>query len=185
MLHGTLAYLINKNGDSISCIYRSKKGIRLHPFKTGLYNIEYILNSYAKEIDTEGNLEELIKYVLKFIKRRMIVFIITDISGMKSITEDTLKKLSFIHDVMCINISDALMTGENSFDVDIEKYIPNYILEDEKLKKLEIDLKAKIYEDIKSKFKKYKISTTTINNKDSIINDIFKLLERRKNENIC
>ena len=104
---------------------------------------------------------------------------------MKSITEDTLKKLSFIHDVMCINISDALMTGENSFDVDIEKYIPNYILEDEKLKKLEIDLKAKIYEDIKSKFKKYKISTTTINNKDSIINDIFKLLERRKNENIC
>ena len=111
MLHGTLAYLINKNGDSISCIYRSKKGIRLHPFKTGLYNIEYILNSYAKEIDTEGNLEELIKYVLKFIKRRMIVFIITDISGMKSITEDTLKKLSFIHDVMCINISDALMTG--------------------------------------------------------------------------
>ena len=115
----------------------------------------------------------------------MIVFIVTDIDGMSSISEETLRRLSILHDIMFINISDALMTGENSFDVDMDKYIPDFILEDDKLKKLEIDIKTKMYEETKAKFRKYKIITTTINKQKDIVGDIFKLLERRKNENVC
>ena len=185
MTTGTLAYLVNKNGDSIGTIYKGKDRIKLFPFKSGLYNIENILSSYEKEISSESNLEDLIKYVLKFIRRRMIVFIVTDIDGMSSISEETLRRLSVLHDIMFINISDALMTGESSFDVDIDKYIPNFILEDDKLKKLEIEIKTKMYEETKAKFRKYKIITTTINKQKDIAGDIFKLLERRKNENIC
>lgn len=184
MTMGTICYLIDRNGDSISAIYNGKERIKLFPFKTGLYNIENILNSYEKEIDSENNLEEIINYVLKFIRRRMIIFIITDIDGMSSISEETLRKLSLLHDVMFINISDALMTGYNAFDVDQDSYIPDYILEDKKLRDIEMEIKTKIYNETKEKFKKYKIITTTINNKKTIVNDVFKLLERRKNANI-
>ena len=76
------------------------------------------------------------------------------------------------------------MTGYNAFDVDKDCYIPDYILEDQKLKDIELDLKTKIYEKTKEKFKKYKIITTTINKQKEIVNDVFKLLERRKNANI-
>ena len=114
----------------------------------------------------------------------MIIFIITDIDGMSNISEGTLKSLSLLHDVMFVNISDALMTGYNAFDVDQNKYIPDYILEDDKLKDIEIEIKNKIYDQTKEKFKKYKIVTTTINNQKDIVNDVFKLLERRKNANI-
>lgn len=184
MTAGTIAYLVNKNGDSISAIYNGKSNIKLFPFKTGLYNIENILTSYEKELDTDGNLENLIKYVLKFMKRRMIIFIITDIDGMSNISEGTLRSLSYLHDVMFINISDALMTGYNTFDIDYDEYVPDYILEDEKLKNIELEIKTKIYEETKEKFKKYKIVTTTINRQKDIVNDIFKLLERRKYANI-
>ena len=184
MAIGTIAYLIDKHGDSISAIYRGKESIKLFPFKTGLYNIEKILNSYEKEIDTENNIESLINYVLKFIKRRMIIFVVTDIDGLNNISEETLRKLSLLHDVMFINVSDALMTGYNAFDVDKDCYIPDYILEDPKLKDIELDIKTKIYEETKEKFKKYKIITTTINKQKDIVNDVFKLLERRKNANI-
>ncbi len=184
MATGTIAYLVDKHGDSISAIYKGKKSIKLFPFKTGLYNIEKILNSYEKEIDTENNIESLINYVLKFIKRRMIIFVITDIDGLNNISEETLRKLSLLHDVMFINVSDALMTGYNAFDVDKDCYIPDYILEDQKLKDIELDVKTKIYEGTKEKFKKYKIITTTINKQKDIVNDVFKLLERRKNANI-
>lgn len=184
MATGTIAYLVDKHEDSVSAIYRAKENIRLFPFKNGLYNIEKILNSYEKEIDSNNNLEELVEYVLKFIKRRMIVFVVTDIDGMSNISEETLRKLSLLHDVMFINISDALMTGYNAFDIDQNSYIPDYILEDEHLKEIELEIKTKIYEETKEKFKKYKIVTTTINRQKDIVNDVFKLLERRKNANI-
>lgn len=184
MALGTICYLVDKHGDSVSAIYNGKKNIKLFPFKTGLYNIEKILNLYEKEIDAESNLENLINYVLSYIKRRMIIFIITDIYGMNNISEESLRKLSLLHDVMFINISDAFMTGENAFDVDQDSYIPDYILKDEKMKEIELEIKTKIYEETKEKFKKYKIITTTINKQNEIVNDVIKLLERRKNADI-
>lgn len=184
MATGTIAYLVDKHGDSISAIYNGKDNIKLFPFKTGLYNIEKILNSYEREIDAENSLEDLISYVLKFIRRRMIIFVITDIDGMSNISENTLKKLSLLHDVMFINISDALMTGYNAFDIDQDSYIPDYILEDEKLKDIELEIKSKIYDKTKERFKRYKIVTTTINKQKDIVNDVLKLLERRKHANI-
>lgn len=184
MAMGTIAYLVNKNGDSISAIYKGKENIKMFPFKTGLYNIERILCSYEKDIGTENDFENLIKYVLKFIQRRMIIFIVTDIDGMSNISEETLKRLSLLHDVMFVNVSDALMTGYNVYDVDQDSYIPDYILEDEHLRNIELEIKNKIYEETKERFKKYKIVTTTINKQKDIVNDVFKLLERRKYANI-
>ena len=184
MAMGTIAYLVNKNGDSISAIYKGKETIKMFPFKTGLYNIERILCSYEKDIGTENDFEDLIKYVLKFIQRRMIIFIVTDIDGMSNISEETLKRLSLLHDVMFINVPDALLTGYNVYDVDQDSYIPYYILEDEHLRNIELEIKNKIYEETKERFKKYKIVTTTINKQKDIVNDVFKLLERRKYANI-
>ena len=67
MATGTLAYLINKNGDTFSAIYQGKERIKMFPFKTGLYNIENILTSYERDMGTQSNIEDTIKYVLKFI----------------------------------------------------------------------------------------------------------------------
>lgn len=184
MAIGTIAYVVNKHGDSISAIYRGTNNIRLFPFQTGLYHIERILNYYDKEIDSENNLDDLLDYVMKYIKRKMIIFIVTDINGMANISERTLKKISLKHDVMLVNISDALMTGYNTFDIEQENYIPDFLLEDEKLKEIEIEIKNKIYQDSKERMKKYNIVTTTINRQQDIVKEVYKLLERRKNANI-
>ena len=157
MAIGTIGYLVDKHGDSVGAIYKGKNSIELFQFNTGIYNLEKILSSYEREMAVENNLEDLIKYVLKFIRRRMIIFIITDIDGMYNISEDTLKRLSLFHDVMFINISDALMTGYNAFDMEAHNYIPDYILEDDKLKDIELEIKTKIYSETKERFKKYKI----------------------------
>ena len=183
MTTGTIAYLVNKHGDSVSAIYKGKENIKFFPFQSGLYNIERILNCYDKENDVENDLEILVDYAMKYIKRRMIIFIITDIDGMVSLSEQTLKKISLKHDVMIVNISDALMTGINAFDIEQENYIPEYLLEDERLKKAEIEVKNQVYESVKEKLKKYNIMTTTINKQEDIVKDVYKLLERRKNAN--
>ena len=184
MTVGTIGYIVHKHGDSIAMICNGKERIELTPFKNGLYNLEMLLNKYEKNIDVENNIEELINYVLKYIRRRMIIFIITDINGMNNTSENTLRKLSYLHDVFFINISDAMLTGYNAYDIDEEHYIPDFILEDKKMQQIESELKNKIYRKTKNKFKKYKIITTTINKQRDIVNDVFKLLERRKHANI-
>ena len=181
MTLGTIGYLVNKNGDSISTIYQGKDKITMMPFKVGLYNLENVINLYEKNIGEENNLEELIKYVIKNIRKRMIVFIITDINGMSSISEDTLRRLAYYNDIMFVNISDALMTGYNAFDVDDDEYVPDYILDDKKMKDIEQELKNNIYEETNKKYKKYNIFSITVDREKDVVESIVKLLERRKN----
>ncbi len=184
MTVGTIGYLVCKNGDSIGAIYKSKNNIKLFPFKVGLYNLENILTFYEKEIREENNINEIINYVLKFIKRKMIIFIITDIEGINNISEKNLKKLSLLHDVMFVNISDALISNENSYDIEQDSYIPKYILNDKKLRKIEIELKNKMCNKVEEKFKKYKLITIKIDEQKNIVKNILELLERRKNADI-
>lgn len=183
MTIGTIAYLIDKNGDSVGAICNGENGIDYFAFNTGLNNIEKILTHYEKEIPYNGNLNKLVEYVYKHIKRRMIVFIVTDIDGINSITEDTYKKLSSMHDVMMINISDASISEIDSYDMDQENYVPYYMWEDEKLKEEELRIQKEMYDEAENKLKKYKIAVKTIDCQKKIVNDIFKLLERRKNAN--
>lgn len=183
---GTISYLANKNGDYVGAVYNKNSEISFFPFKEGLFNIEKILSNYDSDVDCSDNsyLDKALEYLTKNIKRRMIIFIITDMKGMDSIKEQTLKRLSGQHDVLAINISDADMTGDNAFDIDENSYIPRLILEDPKLHELEEKMKKKIEEKNKKMFEKNRISTTTISKADEIVPKIIELLERYRNANI-
>ena len=184
MTLGTVGYLIYKHGDSIGAIYQGNENAKFIPFQTGLYHLEKMITSYEKTISNETSLEELINYSIKCIRKKMIVCIITDLDGMSNISEDTLRKISYSNDVIFINISDAFLTNLHSFDIDKEKYTSSFFLEDDKLKELEYSLKTKLYEETKERLKKYQIMTTTINKEEEIVNDVLRLLERRKHANI-
>lgn len=180
---GIIAYLANKNGDFTGALYGSKSNsVSYHPFKNGLYNIEKILSKYDKEVENSSasSLDAILKYVVKYIKRKLIIFIITDLEGMESVEEASIKQASIMHDVMFVNIGDAYMTGENAYDTDTSFYIPELILKDEKLFELEKQAKEEVYLSCMEKFKKYKISTTTINSVKEIVTKIIELLERHK-----
>ena len=110
-------------------------------------------------------------------------FIVTDIDGMSKVSEETLKRLSILHDVMFFNVSDAYLAGSSGFDIESSSYLPDFILEDKKLQKLEFDLKNKLYEETEAKFKKYRVMWETFDSQKHIAFDIIKLLERRKNAN--
>ena len=186
MAAGTMAYLANKNGDYVGAVYDKEGLISYFPFREGLINIERILSSYDSDSEKIENtsLEKSLNYINKFIKKRMIIFIITDLEGLENISEDILKKLSLRHDVLIININDAYMTGKNAYDIENEMYIPKMFLEDKKLYELEKKAKEELYAKCEKKCKKYKISIATISNNQEITNKTIELLERHRNANI-
>lgn len=183
---GTISYLANKNGDYVGAVYNKNDEISFFPFKEGLFNIEKILSNYDSDVDCNDNsyLDKALEYLTKNIKRRMIIFIITDIKGMDNVKEQTLKRLSGQHDVLAINITDADMTGDSAFDIDENSYIPHLILEDPKLHELEMKMKQEMEEKNKKLFEKNRISTTSISKSEEIVPKIIELLERYRNANI-
>ena len=185
MSAGIMAYLADKNGDYVGAIYNKDEEVIYNPFRNGLYNIEKILTNYEKDIEKSktSNLESILEYLIRHIKRKMIIVVITDIEGMENIQENTLKNLAISNDIMFINISDAYMTGENSYNVDENFYIPEIILKDIKLQELEKEAKEKIYKSCLNKLKKYRISTTTVDTDKEIVTKIIELLERHKYAN--
>ena len=183
---GTISYLANKNGDYVGAVYNKNDEISFFPFKEGLFNIEKILSNYDSDVDCSDSsyLDKALEYLTKNIKRRMIIFIITDIKGMDNVKEQTLKRLSGQHDVLAINITDADMTGDSAFDIDENSYIPHLILEDPKLHELEMKMKQEMEEKNKKLFEKNRISTTSISKSEEIVPKIIELLERYRNANI-
>ena len=150
-----------------------------------MYNIEKILCNYESDIKgtNESNIEKSLEYIYKNIKKRMIIFIITDLEGMDSIDENILEKLRIKNDVLMINVNDAYMCGELAYDVEENFYVPKLVLNDKKLRELERKQRTETYTKCIKKFEKHKVFTITIDNEKEIIIKIIELLERQKDAN--
>lgn len=185
MSAGTIAYLANKSGDYVGSVYNSNN-IVYHQLKMGLYNIEKILNEYNADVEKadNSNLEKSLDYIVKHIKKRLIIFVITDIDGIENVSKNTLEQLTYMNDVMFINVNDADITGSKGFNIDSNKYIPELIFKDKKLQEYELKMKKQMYENAERKLKKYGISMVSIESNSEVPLKIINLLERHRNANI-
>lgn len=178
-----MSYIANNHGDYTSSLFYSNNGLDNVAFNSSPLNVEKILSSYEKNISIENqiSINDMLNHVIKNIKKRMIIFVITDLAGMDSVTENTLKQISILNDLMFINISDAYMTGNVAYDIDKRSYIPKSILTNNKLFDLEKNKRNEIISSCNKKFNKYGVSSITINKENEIVTNIIDLLERHKN----
>lgn len=178
---GTIGYLAIKNSDYVGMLYSNNDKIIYKPLKYNLYNLEEYLCSYEKSCINNGlDLNNILKYIYKSFTKKMIIFIITDIKGIDNINYKILKELSQIHDILCVNINDKLLFGENIYDLDEQNYIPDIISNDPNLNKLEKEIKQKLLKESSKKLKKIKINLVSISSLDQINNKIIELLEEHK-----
>ena len=176
---GILGYLAAKNGDNVGAIYNRNGYIQYHQLRTGMHNIERILTNYDKENfeGWEADLEKSLSYIAKNIKRKMVVFIISDAIGIRDISESTLKKLVSQHDVLFVRIGDADYTDGTAYNLDKSAYIPEFITGNKKLIRMEQETKQRMDEKNKDKLLKYRMISTQINSEKEMVDRIIELLE--------
>ena len=186
MSAGIISYIADKNGDYVGAAYDKDDEVNYYNFKSGLYNIERILGTYEKEVENTNisNIDNVLNHICNHIKKRLIIFVFTDLSGIKNIKETTLKKVSTLHDILLININDAYMTGDKAYDVESSKYIPKLLFKDAKLHELEVKAKEELTKECTEKLEKYGIQSVTIDNNKECGNKIINLLERHRYANI-
>lgn len=179
---GTIGYLAVNNGDYVGMIYNMEDNIIYNPFKNNLYYLEQFLTFYERDgaINNCEGLNKGLKYLSKNIHKRVIVFIITDLSGLEKIDQRLLKEISACNDVLLININDAFIFGKNLYDVENNYYIPQFVSSNKKIKEIEINLKQEMYEKYVENLKKMKIDVVSINGLSDINFKIIELLERHK-----
>ena len=180
---GSLAYLVNKNEDEISCVYNKDDKIFMSPFKSGLSNIEMHLNNIENNIDkdTKYTINDLLEYSLHNSKRKMIMVVISDIAGLRELDEKIVRRIVLAHDLMFININDASMFGENIYDIESSKDLPKFITNNKKIQEVEEKERTKIIEEKTTLLKKYRVTVGEISSKSEIVNKLIDLLERHNN----
>ncbi|MCR5618345.1 MAG: DUF58 domain-containing protein [Clostridiales bacterium] len=181
---GTLAYLVSRNGDYISSVFSTERSMQYFPFKTGLMNIENILQAYDKALTprNESGIVRALDYIMRNIRRRMIVIIVTDMEGKRSISDTLFKRLATMHDVLLIDISDTDASGSIVYDVETFDFLPDYFTKDKKLLKREAKRKEQIEKESSDKLKKNGIVWSKFDNTDDIAVKITELLARHKLE---
>lgn len=182
---GTVGYLAAINGNNVGAIFNVNGMIQYFQLKTGLINVERILTEYDRS-DLEGydaSLEKSLNYITRYIKRRMIVFVITDAAGISSISDDTLKKLVWQHDVLFISVTDGNISDGNAYSVDRGMYVPEYVAQNEKLKKIETDTKEKLRLDNEAKMKRHSIVSAEISCQEELVDRVTELLGGHKYAN--
>ena len=183
---GTIAFLIDRHGDDFAMMHSIDKGYDFTYFRSGNVHFENIMNRYAETIKLEPkyNIGEVLDYVTENIRRNMVLFVITDMAGVRTIDEKLLKKLTYNSDVMVINIDDAYLHGENVYDMDEGRYADSLFLHSNIHFRAEERNRRKHMEEAVELFKKYKVGLTSIKNEDEIVDNIVELFERHRYENI-
>lgn len=164
MSAGTLAYFVNKSGDFVASVFMTNDGIKYFPAKTGLANIELILESYRKNvtIDNETDINDCLEYIVRNFRQKMIIILVTDVRGFYNITETNLKRLLVMHDVLALNISDASVEGTNTLNLGNMNVMPAFFTKNKKLKSAMKNKNLNMQKEITDKLKKFGISCSTI-----------------------
>lgn len=106
--------------------------------------------------------------------------VITDMAGIHGISEDVLKRLTCMNDVIFVSVSDARLTDGKSYSIDKASYIPEFISGDKKLRKIEQETRARIRGENDSKLARYRIVSTEVDSDEDVADKITELLERHK-----
>jgi len=183
---GTLSYLAYSNGDFVGSLYNIDGKMRFFPLRNRLYDIEHFLAQYDKDVKSSNtsDLNKTLEYLLKHFRRKMVVFVITDIKGASEVSEAVLKKLICQHDILFVQVNDADLTGGRSFKVENNRYLPRFVTMNKKLASMEKNIKKKITEENEKKLMHHAILSTNVSGKDDITMKITELLERHRYANI-
>lgn len=186
MSAGTLAYFVNKSGDFVASTFMTEDGVKYFPFKSGLGNIELILENYHRAVTMKNHsdINDCLEYIIRNFRQKMIVILVSDVRGFKNITETNLKRLLVAHDVLALNISDASVDGENAYNLNTQSFMPAFLSGNTRLKDAMKEKNKTLVLEITDKLKKYGISCSTIDYLDELDKEIIDLLARHRGERI-
>lgn len=138
-LIGITSKIAKKSEVDFALLYESNNGIELTPFQASDEHIENILNAYQNTLlqSPTKTVVSLLRHALENIQKRMMVLVISDMSGIEEIDEVLINECEEKNDVFFISLNDAKLTEGNTFDLESNDYFHSHYLTSSYLKEIE------------------------------------------------
>ncbi|WP_034446341.1 DUF58 domain-containing protein [Butyrivibrio sp. AE2032] len=183
MTFGMLSFIASRNGADFALSYAGDHSAVKSYFKSGTDHLEKLLYDYEKSCTTDSgySLTQTLEEVLNTVRKKMIIFLLTDMDGLDQLNEGLIKSITTGHDLLIINIDDAYLTGDVVFDNEQGFYERFFLSHSRALRKEEESIRNEILERTSAMCKRNKACLTTISGEDEIIDSTITLLERYRN----
>ncbi|WP_026653492.1 DUF58 domain-containing protein [Butyrivibrio proteoclasticus] len=182
---GTVAYITGRNGADYALAHPRATGTSISMFRSGPEHLEKLLYSYEEDIckNVNCNLNEIISEIMSTVKKKMIIFVITDIEGLATLDEGVIKGVTTNHDLLIYHVDDATLTGDSVYDMDFGRYEKSFFSHDRALREAEVQTRREIIDSVAGMCRRNKVGITTISSESEIIGSTIDLLERYKHGN--
>lgn len=145
---GVLGYVAVRHGDLVAMAWGDAEGCHQNPPSRGELGLERHLEA-IHDATTPGagasDLPGLLEYVIRTVRRRTLLFVISDATGIDDRTAAALRRLTVQHEVLFVTVgdldpTDAATGFEDLVDVDTGRLLPDWLGADDELRRQYADL---------------------------------------------
>ncbi|MBP5554243.1 MAG: DUF58 domain-containing protein [Lachnospiraceae bacterium] len=178
---GVIGYLLGRQGSDVGFACSGSGGIVNTPFRSGGICVEELLRSYGASIfdNPATDIDGLIMNMLRsFPTRRLLVFVITDLAGLKSVRNSTLSRLTEKNDAYFICVDDASLTGGRVYDRVGEEYVDRFLAGSRSLRKAEEAERNNILSSFKKNALRNRVVFDRVASEANVVDTVLNLFER-------
>ncbi|ACQ82199.1 protein of unknown function DUF58 [Beutenbergia cavernae DSM 12333] len=181
-----IAYLARGRGDLLALVAGDDERIVQIPARGGTEHMEMLLRRIDAMLELAAppsNIGHVLDRVLTWFSRRSLVVVITDEARPGLENELALKRLRTRHEVMIIQIADALPTdfGDEAVDdVDVPLDVPEFLRARKDLAAEARDLAERRRADVAAMLRRHGVQAVTVRTEEDLVNSLIRLLRRQK-----
>lgn len=184
---GVLGLLALRHGDDFTLVYGDAAGVRRREIARSEAALEHTLRTIDRSIDSApaaSDREALLSYIVKTIRRRMIVVIVSDDAPLTDETERLLLRLRVQHDVLWVGLRDAEPVLDHTShqvrrDVGSSWLVPEFVHGDQEIARELHAIDREVAARRDALLDHLEITHLTLDAQGSVVAELLRMLNRR------
>ena len=178
---GTIGYMLNRQSADQGLLSCEAERTEFMPFGSGNVHLQRMMNRYADLAGTgEQSIAGLLKYYTENIRKHCLIFVITDLLGVRELMRDFPAETAYRNEMFVIRIEDAPLCADNTIDARSGRYSPDEYLLNDALRKEEQRIREEILARSGRLFLQHGVRNTSFCNADEILEKTAELFELRR-----
>ncbi|HWJ68175.1 MAG TPA: DUF58 domain-containing protein [Nocardioides sp.] len=185
---GVMGLLAVQHGDLVGLVHGDAERRHVEPPRGGELHLERLLGTVHDAIAPDGppaDLAALLRHVVRTIRRRTILVVVSDETAISEAAADLLRRLTAQHEVLFLTMGDLDPTAPTVFDrrlvdVDTAAEVPGWLRHDRQLRAELADLVGQQEQQLRRRLDQLGVVHERVRDTDSAITAVFRLLERQR-----
>jgi uncharacterized protein (DUF58 family) len=186
MAAGVISYIAQKHGDLVALVSGDSSGASYIPLKGDVPHIEQILQKIHKNTTDSAapsNLATVLEYIVRMIRRRVMMVIITDNLELTPEIEALLRRLRAQHEIMFVHIDDAKPTIASEkvlLDIETGQIFPDFVRKNRNFIKDADAIDRSAWQTTSRSLDHLGVTYVRVNSEKDVVARMVELLERQK-----